>query len=242
MNRLTRLVRCELKKMRHSLLLLLHLVVPFLGALVFLFYYHISAWSGEAKVDAYMQVLAVSFPFLIGLICPMSIQAEEEGKLQTFFMLASRKYEALLAKWFALLFMGAVSTTLTIGLFALGYPIVVGENPVSASYYIAAGLVIWASQGVIYLIHLFLSLQFGKSVSIGAAILGTVLSAIMLTGLGEGRWFYIPYGWGGRLYSYLVLYSVENTKGYIICSGMAVAIIAMVFCWFQRFEGRKCQE
>lgn len=39
-------------------------------------YYHISRWELATKISAYLEVLAVAFPFLIGIIVGLVVQIE----------------------------------------------------------------------------------------------------------------------------------------------------------------------
>ena len=46
---------------------------------------------------------------------------------------------------------------------------------------------------------------FGKGASIGIGIIGSLISALMLTGLGDGIWQVIPWAYSMRLSSYFIL-------------------------------------
>lgn len=57
----------------------------------------------------------------------------------------------------------------------------------------------------IYLIHLFVGMSFGKGASVGLGIAGSLIAALMITGLGDATWKYIPWAWGVRAMDYTVL-------------------------------------
>lgn len=42
-------------------------------------YYHISRWELATKISAYLEVLAVAFPFLIGIIVGLVVQIENQA-------------------------------------------------------------------------------------------------------------------------------------------------------------------
>ena len=68
-------VRCwkaEYQKCKHSILLYMHSMIPIICAAIFAGYYHISRWELATKISAYLEVLAVAFPFLIGIIAGCS--------------------------------------------------------------------------------------------------------------------------------------------------------------------------
>ena len=250
MTGLIRLTKCELLKVRHTVLFWLHILIPVIGMGIFLLYYSYSAWTPEGKVHAYLQATAIVYPFLISILCPMAVEIEEEGCLQTLFLMAGKKRNALFSKWLALQLLSFGAIFLTVCGFGIGFHFVVGTDPFPAVVYMKAVLLLWICGAVLYFWHLFLGFRFGKGVSIGFGIGEMLLPALMLTGLGEGIWQFIPCAWGGRWCDYLLLYSIEgwdqayqNLKGELhVCIVLAVLIIGTVFLWFHYFEGRRCQD
>jgi len=75
-------VRCwkaEYQKCKHSILLYMHSLIPIMCAAVFAGYYYISSWEPATKISAYLEVLAVAFPFLIGIIVGLVVQIENQA-------------------------------------------------------------------------------------------------------------------------------------------------------------------
>ena len=111
----------------------------------------------------------------------------------------------------------------------------------------AAGLLI-AGSVFLYILHLFVSLQFGRGASIGLGIVESLISALALTGLGDGKWYYLPCTWSARLCDYLV-YSwlnptkafgyAEMQKGLIIAIPATIIAFVLSLLWFRNWEGRK---
>ena len=77
-------MRAEWQKMRHTILLPIHVAVPLLGAGVFLLYYWIGNRHGIAEISGFMQIMGTVFPFLAAMVCSRSIQLEEDNHFQTF--------------------------------------------------------------------------------------------------------------------------------------------------------------
>lgn len=50
----------------------------------------------------------------------------------------------------------------------------------------------------LYILHLFLALRFNKGVTIALGFVESLLSALFLTGMGEGIWMYVPAAWASR--------------------------------------------
>ena len=100
---------------------------------------------------------------------------------------------------------------------------------------------------LLYTSHLFLGFRFGEGVTIGAGVGESVISAVMLTGLGDGVW-YVWWPSYGMRFSTLLLALKQGAGGSLlrqirlggICYlTVSVLSLVMIFIWFQRFEGRK---
>lgn len=73
------IIRCfqaEWLKSRHTPLLLVHVLFPLIGAGVFAGYFHISGWSEMTNVTTFLEVLAIIFPFVIGIVVGMIVELE----------------------------------------------------------------------------------------------------------------------------------------------------------------------
>ena len=76
------MIRCwkaEYQKSKHIILLYMHSLIPIMCAAVFAGYYYISSWEPATKISAYLEVLAVAFPFLTGIIVGLVVQIEKSG-------------------------------------------------------------------------------------------------------------------------------------------------------------------
>ncbi|MCI8782918.1 MAG: lantibiotic immunity ABC transporter MutG family permease subunit [Dorea sp.] len=247
---LYRNIQGELWKMRHTWIPVLHILIPVLGILVFLYYYSFAAWSDEGKISGYIQVLSIAFPLIISGICSMSVEMEEKGHFQTFLGVAVNRRNPLLAKWIVLSGMGFAAILLAVLGFAGGFRALSGKAALSAGQYLALACVLWMEGADLYLLHLFLNLEFSKSISLCVGTSELVISALFLTGLGEGRWQYFPCTWGGRWGGYLLQYWMGNgassaeymTKSLMI--GMAVSLLLWsgIFLWFPSYEGRQSKD
>lgn len=58
--------------------------------------------------------------------------------------------------------------------------------------HLCMALLIWGCAVFEYLFHTWLGFQFGRNVSFAVAAAEILFSALMLTGLGETIWFYVP--------------------------------------------------
>ena len=70
---------------------------------------------------------------------------------------------------------------------------------------------------MMYGLHLILAFRFGKNLGISVGVIGSLLSALLQTGLDDGRWYVIPYGLGVRFAESVLIYifhlsSVANAE------------------------------
>jgi len=100
---------------------------------------------------------------------------------------------------------------------------------------------------IFYMLHLFVSFQFGKGASIGLGIVEALLVALLLTGLGDRIWPFLPYGWSGHFVSLWILSSTGTNltlletsiqTGIMACLGGILLTFTLSCLWFWRWEGR----
>lgn len=238
--------RSEIYKINHSKLLWIHVIIPALVIWVFAIYYKYSAWNEFDKVSAYIQVLALSFPFILGLITVISCEMEEQAGNFQFLLISQSKPRAHISKLIALLFYGLTATNLAVVGFGIIFRLQ-GNHILKILIYFQLALIVFVSTLPIYLIQYLIAYNAGKSAGIITGIFGSLLSALLLTGLGDGIWHILPWGILVRfcstflesnkiqvpIYQYpLVFNAVINL---IIIS--TVLIIVLVI-WAKKWEGR----
>lgn len=243
-------VKGELWKMRRTLLPVLHVLLPVLGILVFLFYYSFAAWSDEGKISGYIQVLSIVFPLVVSIICAMSVEMEEKGHFQTFLGVAVYRGNPLFAKWLVLAAMGFAAILLAVLGFTKGFQLRAGKVLLSTGEALTLAWALWLCGMNLYLFHLFLNLAFSKNISLWVGTAELLVAALFLTELGEGRWQFFPCAWGGRWCGYLLqcwIGSGTAATEYMIRNLVISAIITLllwcgVFLWIPFYEGRQCKD
>ncbi|MFD1903220.1 hypothetical protein ACFSQ7_02320 [Paenibacillus rhizoplanae] len=93
--------------------------------------------------------------------------------------------------------LGAVLITFT--LFGTGFSRVLHQGSHGLLFYGTGAVIIFGSSLFLYLLHLTVSLHFGRGASIGIGIAGSLIAALMLTGLGDAMWPYIPFCLGSAI-------------------------------------------
>ena len=245
-------IRAEGLKMKHTFLLPVHILVPAAGSLLFLIYFRFSGWSGIGQTAGYMEIIGVALPFAVSIVCGGSVRLEEENHFQIFLGSPGSKWRALAVKLLVLGGMGFLAVFGAVVLFGAGYCFVLGREGVSAEAYMMLAAVLFLGSLPLYLEHLFLNLAFSRTVSQCAGVAQFLLSALFLTGLGEGRWQFFPCTWSARGVM-LALRSVyqgegagtgfwETGKTVPICLLPFGLICAIIGIWFYHYEGRQCND
>lgn len=241
-------------KIRRTWILWMHILMPLIGIAVFLSYYRVSMWSDWGKISGYIEVVSVICPALVGFVCALSAEQEAQaGHFQNILGTGRTRWKMLAAKLCFLLLWNLAAVSLAIGGFGIGFHFFVSETGASAGFYISVILLIWISQIFGYGFHLFLGLRFSKGITIGAGIVESVTGALMLTGLGEGIWQWLPCAWAGRLSGYWVriasgtgideAFILEQMKfGGAVAAGITLIGIGALCWWFSRYEGRQVED
>ena len=71
MSQFKNLLKADIIKLKSTQMLWIHLYIPILGLIAFLSYYSYAPYSSYSKVSAYLEVLCMVFPILIGIITSM---------------------------------------------------------------------------------------------------------------------------------------------------------------------------
>ncbi len=237
--------KSEIYKFVHSNLIYIHLFIPVLGIAVFLSYYKISLWSETDKVSAYLQALAIAYPVLISIITTMSVELElQAGHFQMLFTVAVKVSTTHLVKLFLLLMTGLVSVFVAVLGFAIGFKFM-GNDLFLTSFYLKAALLLFLGNLPLYILHYIVGFAFNKGVGLGVGIVGSLISALLLTGLGEKIWFYMLWSISVRLCSILVKCEeldikftdwINVEKGFLFISIASIILIMLLILWSNKWE------
>lgn len=249
-----RSLRSELIKLKRQPTLWVHLLVPLAGIGIFLAYYAFTPYSPSSKVSGYMQVIATSYPMMIGIVCAIAADQEATaGQYQQLLTLPNRLI-ALAGKLTMLFLLGLGSAILASMGFGVGFLYLLAQSPYGLAFYLEAASLLFGSCLFLYALHLFVSLRFGKGASIGLGVLESLVAALLLTGLGDQSWIYIPCAWAVRFVSIWMQYGDTHSAsipipadsllqpGILYCTTGTIVIMVLLGMWFRRWEGTKSLE
>jgi ABC-2 type transport system permease protein len=134
--------------------------------------------------------------------------------------------------------------------FGIGFS-VFGYTTFKLSFYIKTAVALSVSVVPLYLLHYILSFISGKGYSLGLGIIGSLLSALFLTGLGDGIWTFLPWGIVARFSETLLISNLMTIDFYkfngIIQSMIFILIFTFLFLitlllLSSKWEGRKPED
>lgn len=252
------LVKSDFMKLNHTPFYWIHVIVPLITMMMFLGYYSYSKLNSISKVNGFFETISLGFPLLIGIICSLVMEQEmKAGKFREMISTENSRWICLLSKIIVVITSGALAFTLTTGGFYIGFQYILKQNILPLSFYINIALIIFAAQIFLYIFHLWLSIRFGSGASIGMGIFESLISALFITGLGDGIWQYVPCSFAVRFCDNFFIkelgtadvfnklsgsgYWFESCKsGVINCIVITVISIVIFKIWFEHFEFRNC--
>ncbi len=246
-------IKADFIKARGLKICIAHLLIPLLAAAAFLLYYSVTNGNIYSKADAYFQILGIALPFLTGLFC--GIISEQELMAGSFQNMLSAPVRIMpfYSKLFMLLVLLLPAVLLASVLFGAGYLYIEKDYIIDFRLYFIAAFVMAGSSIFLYILHLFLAMRFNKGVTTGLGIAESLLAAIMLTGLGDGIWMYIPAAWPARFvtlvlpkpatYATMAVNYKQGLHTAIITCIISTLVLAAVFgIWACKWDGTKSSE
>lgn len=155
-------------------------------------------------------MLATSLPLVISVVCAQAVSPEEGNHFLVFLGLAVKRRNAFLAKWWMVFLSGLGAMTLAVGGFMAGYCLLLKRMPFDMAFCLAVIFIMWNGSFGLYVIHMILNLWKPRSLSICAGAAESVVSALMLTGLGDGLWQFLPCAYAGRWEGHFFRYYLEG--------------------------------
>ncbi len=244
-------IMAELYKVSHSSLIWIHIFAPLFAMGVFLVYYRFAAWSELGKVAGYLQILSIAYP--IALVTTVLSDLEmRAGHCQQVLTVPCRRGVIHVVKLSVLLVCGLLSSLLAV----LGFGAVfraMGNSGFSLSFFAGSAILLFCGNIALYEISYLVSFQFSasKGAGIGVGIVGSLVAALMQTGLGNQVWYYVPWGISLRWCSLYALDQAGNTDR-LLCTDVIKSVIFVIvsgsvlfillICWGNTWEAKAAGE
>lgn len=242
-------LRADLRKMKGTAVMLGHLLIPLFISGLFLLYASFSPWNEKTKIIAFYQAIGAGLPVLIGIFTASMIEQEENAGDFQNLLASPKKIEAFGSKILLLLVLGFFSLVFTAIIFGFGLGAILGSPTVEVGMCLKASLLMWCGSIPIYLWQMIFAFQLGKGAAIGGGILSGLVSALMLTGLGDKVWKYLFISWTSRIPdAYLAFALGESAAINDLAAVMPIYVVftamSMVYYvrWASRWEGSRISE
>lgn len=217
-------LKADLYKFIKSKIVISHFSIPVIGLILMLAYFTLSSWSQSEKISAYIQVISMAFPLIIAIVVNMVYEQEEDAAFQSFLSNPSKRYIPHISKLFLLLILGLTSTLISI----FGFGILFNKEIFNIMFYLKLAMIMFISNIPLYMLQYLVVFNFGKGASMGIGIIGSLVTALMITGIGEGLWFILPWGYSIRLSSYYFQYKITNNLNWILESDFKLGVISLI--------------
>ena len=251
--RLGRVIWSDFLKMKRTPILYIHIILPCVGIIVFSLFAALSDIDTTSKAAGYFQVMGFTFPIIIGTVCAMVCEQEfKAGNGYNLLTSVSSKILNGISKLLILAMLGFISTIVAIFGFGIMLCFILRKDIFSFGFYFKATNILFASNFALYILHLFFSLRFGKNTSIGFGIVGSLVSALLVSSLGAGLWYFVPYAWGSQFASIWTAISADKSLvssyqsdialGITFSAALTTIILLVYMLWFSHWEGKKAHD
>ncbi|GAA0068557.1 lantibiotic immunity ABC transporter MutG family permease subunit [Clostridium sardiniense] len=211
-------------------------------------------WQMEIYSTFY-QGISILLPFIIGLLIAIIVQQEELcGDLRRLLSEPLPRAKVYISKLTMCILIISIDIILATLILLIGMGVILNIENIHYLQFIAGSALLIISILFLNGIHLLISfsLGFGSSIILGS--IGSLIAALMGTGLGDFIWQFVPWAWPARLScfpymsipEYLNLYNgkleyinKQLVTGLILSIALFIVISIIGIVWFKSFEGKK---
>ncbi|EMC15133.1 lantibiotic immunity ABC transporter MutG family permease subunit [Streptococcus mutans] len=244
---MVKLIWAEFLKYNRTFLPWIHVFLPVgIAVLTAVFGLVTPAYSWASITSGYLQMLGIAFPLVITVICSKAVELEAEAGHFQIVLASSQRKILYFVKFVSLIVMEIVAICLALAIFGLLYRS--DADVPYLAFYAYVGLFLLASTVILYLLHLFIAFLFGSGATIGLGIFEVLVSALLLTGLGDGIWQFVPCAWPARLmetWFNMLQYPDQNPifaqqllLWLEVAFPMTLLGLFLSLLWFDRWQGR----
>lgn len=159
-------INSEFIKVKHTSYWQLHIILPVVGALLYIAYFAIySTVPALNKENFLLELTATVFPLVISIVTGLNSSLEERASHFQCILSSKERISIWNGKLIFLILTGLFSIQLLMITFWLGVKML-AISDISLFFCVSAGFILFAGNIVIYIWHLFLSYRFGIGFSL----------------------------------------------------------------------------
>lgn len=259
---LMRAIISEWMKTKRTAFRYIVLLVPILFSISVLAYISVYKidYTFQIKVyGLYFAVISIGLTMLTGILTTLNIMGEDSaGEFRRMLIVPLPRNTIYLGKLFMLILITIIDMFVSIGILLLGIKFLYPGADIQYEMFLQGTIFTIIASLFLYGLYLIISIKFGIGLTMLITAGGTVLGALMQTGMGDNMWKFIPWAWSSRI-GIIPVYNLEgfakfqninnsflqNTFTEVITKGIPIAVVSfLIICiigvaWFKNWEGRK---
>lgn len=238
------------------------LLVPILFSILFLAYISVFKidYTFQIKVyEIYFETISIGLTMMAGILTTLNIMGEDSaGEFRRMLIVPLSRNTIYIGKLFMLILITIIDMFASTAILLLGIKFLYPGVNIEYGIFLQGTLFTIIASLFLYGLYLILSIKFGIGLTMLITAGGTVLGALMQTGMGDRVWTFIPWAWSARI-GMMPGYNLEgfskfqnvdnsllqNTFTEVITKAMPIAIVSfLIICivgvvWFKNWEGEK---
>ncbi|KOC31706.1 lantibiotic immunity ABC transporter MutG family permease subunit [Clostridium botulinum] len=243
------------------------LLVPILFSLLFVSYISVYKrdYTFQLKVyEIYFGVVSLTLPLISAILIGLNIMGEESsGEFRGLLMTPISRSTIYLSKLFMIILVTIIDMFVSLFILLIGMKFLYPLGTIQYGVFLTGTILTILGCLFLYGLYIIISLKFGIGATIAVGVGGSIIGALLQTGLGDTIWPFVPFAWSGRI-STVPIYKLSNFIKYqhlenqsniqeilnttfkqYMCLGVPIAIISfIIICvigvlWFNKWEGRK---
>ena len=220
-------LKADLYKFSKSKIIISHFIIPIVGVILMSLYFRFSQSNKIEEVSAYIEVISMAFPLIISIVITMIYEQEDEEGFKYFLSTPSKRCIPHISKLLLLFVFGLIATLISILGFGLLSNLMDTEK-INITFYLILAIVIFVSNVPLYMMQYLIAFCFGKGANMGAGIIGSLISALMATGLGNGIWFVLPWGYSVGLSGFFLQYFMNEKSNVLLQNDVKLAVASLI--------------
>lgn len=255
---LMRVILAEWMKTKRTAFRYIVLLVPVAFSILVLSYISVykTDYTFQIKVySLYFETIGIGLTMIAGILTTLNIMGEDlAGEFKRMLVVSLSRNTIYTGKLLMLILITIIDMFISTGILVLGIKFFYSEANIEYGVFLQGA--IFTTIGVLFLygLYLILSMNYGIGFTMLITTGGTVLGALLQTGMGDKIWTFVPWAWPARIGT-ISMYKLEgfsnfsnvdnnllqNTFVEAVSKGMFVSVMSFIIVcaigliWFKKW-------
>lgn len=259
---LLRVISAEWMKTKRTAFRYIVLLVPIIYPILVLAYISVYKidYTFQIKVyGLYFETIGIGLTLIVGILTTLNVMGEDlAGEFRRMLAVSLSRNTIYLGKLFMLILITIIDMFISTGILILGIKFLYPEVIIQEGIFLQGTIFTIIGALSLYGLYLILSMKYGIGFTMLITTGGTVLGALLQTGLGDKVWEFIPWAWPSRIAG-IFMYKLngfaqfrnlessflQNQFTEVVNKGILASIASFfIICiigvmWFKKWEGIK---